>query len=441
MSHPLNIIISLRSQDLLGESEGWQVVDDPKLFITELRTNFEKFQEALIVFDESFLEVEKYIGEIREIFMSPRRPPRILRARDPSSLAVEIQKYYEEDGWKKHPAIFRDLLLERKNDLLRLKEKLQGKLEKKQKLAEENQKKIFSTSQRQFLIKKCLIAIQEADSPEKIEEQFLRHLASSFELSWVKILPRPHDEVFCKDLEVRLPASFLRLPLFGGSSEFGSIIFVKINQIIFSKEQISFLKQLSEAVSMAMVRLKNFEHIVDIQAQWEATFQAIPFPFLITDSNYEIIQSNQWNNGPVQKKCFEVLFQRSSPCVNCQRGKKFILDTGAKAFEVLSQEIANEEQTMKTYVNAYVDITEKNRIQKKILENSKLAEIGLIGGSIAHEINNPLSGLLSYIQLIRMDLPSNDSRMSDIIELEKATQRCIEIVKKLLEASRDSSRV
>lgn len=437
MSQPLNLVVSRRHKELLYETEGWIVFENPETLILELQDKAETYQDALIVLDQQIEQCESCIEKILKVFASKPLSPRVIQAQDRLSLELEMQKYFEADGWTRHPQVFRDLLTERKSDLLKLRENLKIKLEKKQKSSEENRKRLYVASQRQDLIKKCLIALQEADSTEKIEESFLKYLSSPFELSWVRILPQPEDENFCADLEQRIPATYLRLPLFGGSNEFGSIILVKIAKIEFAKEQIQFFKQLSEAVSMAIVRLRHFENTVHLQTQWEATFNAIPFPLMLMNSQFEIIQSNQKSSLPPGRKCYEELFQRTSPCEHCHRGKKFLLDTGTKTFEVLSQEVINEEHSSPTYVNAYIDITEKSRIQKKIMETSKLAEIGLIGGSIAHEINNPLGGLLSYIQLIRMDLPPEDPRIHDILELEKATQRCIQIVKNLLEVSRD----
>jgi two-component system NtrC family sensor kinase len=76
-----------------------------------------------------------------------------------------------------------------------------------------------------------------------------------------------------------------------------------------------------------------------------------------------------------------------------------------------------------------------------------MAELGTIGSSIAHELNNPLGGMLSFLQLIKMDLDSIRSELGkpaepwieDIIEMEKGARRCRDIVQSLLGFTRKSA--
>jgi signal transduction histidine kinase len=65
-----------------------------------------------------------------------------------------------------------------------------------------------------------------------------------------------------------------------------------------------------------------------------------------------------------------------------------------------------------------------------------MAELGTIGSSIAHDINNPLGGMLSFLQLIKMDLPKDNPIYGDIIQMESAGMRCKSIVENLLSFSR-----
>src|SRR6185312_3827248 len=82
------------------------------------------------------------------------------------------------------------------------------------------------------------------------------------------------------------------------------------------------------------------------------------------------------------------------------------------------------------------DITDEIRYERRILEASKLAELGTIGSSIAHELNNPLGGMLSFLQLILMDLKKNEPYYSEIKEMEQAVLRCRDIVQNLLSFAR-----
>jgi signal transduction histidine kinase len=92
----------------------------------------------------------------------------------------------------------------------------------------------------------------------------------------------------------------------------------------------------------------------------------------------------------------------------------------------------------RSYFHLYRDVSQQLGLERQLIESAKMAELGTISSSIAHELNNPLGGMINFIQLIKMDLNPEDSLYSDINEMEVAAQRCKEIIKNLLGFSRIS---
>ncbi|MCD4717943.1 MAG: GAF domain-containing protein, partial [Desulfobacterales bacterium] len=90
-------------------------------------------------------------------------------------------------------------------------------------------------------------------------------------------------------------------------------------------------------------------------------------------------------------------------------------------------------------------LQELKEVQEQVIRSEKLASLGKLSATIAHEINNPLSAVLTYIRLL-MKLKDRDllapKRMEDISRylstMESETARCGEIVKNLLAFSRQS---
>jgi len=77
-------------------------------------------------------------------------------------------------------------------------------------------------------------------------------------------------------------------------------------------------------------------------------------------------------------------------------------------------------------------------MQTKLIRSEKLATVGELVAGIAHEINNPLTGILMYSSMIETDTRLDPELKSDLQTVVRETQRCAEIVKGLLDFSRES---
>jgi two-component system NtrC family sensor kinase len=81
--------------------------------------------------------------------------------------------------------------------------------------------------------------------------------------------------------------------------------------------------------------------------------------------------------------------------------------------------------------------------QNELIHIERIASLGKLSSSVAHEINNPLSGILIYTKLIykqlsnpQFDASKKESILKHLKLIENETKRCGEIVKGLLDFSR-----
>jgi PAS domain S-box-containing protein len=81
---------------------------------------------------------------------------------------------------------------------------------------------------------------------------------------------------------------------------------------------------------------------------------------------------------------------------------------------------------------------ELEETQAQLMQAEKIASLGRLSAGVAHEINNPLAGILIYAELLERQLETGDFNREYLTEIISQTLRCQQIVTRLLEFSRQS---
>jgi len=85
------------------------------------------------------------------------------------------------------------------------------------------------------------------------------------------------------------------------------------------------------------------------------------------------------------------------------------------------------------------DITADINAQKAMMRQEKLASVGRLSAGVAHEINNPLTTILTTSMLIQEELDPQDPNYQELETITKETLRCRKIVTSLLDFARHST--
>ena len=75
--------------------------------------------------------------------------------------------------------------------------------------------------------------------------------------------------------------------------------------------------------------------------------------------------------------------------------------------------------------------------QAETARSEKLASVGLLAAGIAHELNNPLTGVLTFSYLVRKNMPDGSPEAEDLDLVIKETKRCAAIIRRLLDFARE----
>ncbi len=96
-------------------------------------------------------------------------------------------------------------------------------------------------------------------------------------------------------------------------------------------------------------------------------------------------------------------------------------------------------------VGVFTDMREILEMRKELeeahlqlVQSEKIASVGRMAAGVAHEINNPLSGILIYAELLKENLKDDPQNVEDTHEIINQTLRCKKIVSELLSFSRQS---
>lgn len=108
-----------------------------------------------------------------------------------------------------------------------------------------------------------------------------------------------------------------------------------------------------------------------------------------------------------------------------------------KVLERYSRPVLSREGPSAGWLELYYDVTAKREIQSKLLQTEKMAALGQLVSGIAHELNNPLTAIMGYAQLLLghgLSLPQQSEAGKVFQEAERARR----IVKNLLYFAREN---
>lgn len=85
------------------------------------------------------------------------------------------------------------------------------------------------------------------------------------------------------------------------------------------------------------------------------------------------------------------------------------------------------------------DVTSEKDLRSQLVQAEKLAAVGKLAAGVAHEINNPLTGILAYAEDLIDEIPEGDEHRDDLQVIVREALRCRDIVRNLLDFARQDA--
>jgi two-component system NtrC family sensor kinase len=244
-------------------------------------------------------------------------------------------------------------------------------------------------------------------------------------------------------------------PMFKRDEVIGALIIGSIHDNSYAETDLSFVQHLADQLAISIQNARLYKQVSRRQKEWEATFKAVTDPIFLVDTDYNVLQHNDrlppamhtfWNQA-LSRKCFAKLHGRSEPCPRCPLHE--VRSTGQPVYQRWQTEtglvldlsyypVLNEENQLTAVTIILKDVTEKIKMEGRLVQSAKLAALGEMAAGVAHELNSPMTVIIGTAQLLARDLQEEGQpeRAEELGAIVKSGQRCKRIIQNLLTFSR-----
>jgi PAS domain S-box-containing protein len=203
---------------------------------------------------------------------------------------------------------------------------------------------------------------------------------------------------------------------------------------------------LENALSFEKLRIQGNELTMS-KNKLEAIFNGIASPVCLIDIDYTIQEANAatgtffGNNRDdlIGKKCYRAFFNRTRPCVFCKaldcHHSGVVQETEAEVSEkIYSFQFHNvkvPENSKIVFIEIINDITEQKNLQEELVRTEKMAGIGTLAAGIAHELNNPLAGILGTAEIMLTEVEEGSEHQEYLQDILSYSKTASDVIKEL----------
>jgi len=202
-------------------------------------------------------------------------------------------------------------------------------------------------------------------------------------------------------------------------------------------------------------RKKMETDIINAKNRFQAAFDAVSSRMYMITEHYELFYVNRSIKEELGieyleilgKTCYSFFNTENAPCKGCpmadvivnrepSEGEVVVDIENSRSFLFVNVYPVQTKEKTYDYLIYSTDITEQKKIQEHLIQSDRLISLGQLSAGVAHEINNPLTAILGYSQILLQDVESNSEKEESLQIIKKQAENCKVILDDLLIFSR-----
>jgi len=249
--------------------------------------------------------------------------------------------------------------------------------------------------------------------------------------------------------------SLISIPLIIEGERFGVINLSHVKKNVFEENDLRLFSVISNVVAIMVYNALQYVKLRDSEQKYRILSESSIDGIVIIQDGLHAYANSRYKKmtgyrfQELKNIMFESLLDSMTGGMNSGTFN-FLLEQGAnsRSFEVrlcgknrvkTDVEISSsaiQHNGKEAIILSVRDIGERKKLEKQIIQSQKMEAIGMLAGGVAHDLNNILAGLVSYPELLLMEMPEDNPLRKPILTIKKSGEKAAAIVQDLLDLAR-----
>ena len=247
--------------------------------------------------------------------------------------------------------------------------------------------------------------------------------------------------------------SYLSMPIAYEGETIGCININSKQKNALDEEELNLLEVVSHQISIAIKNAQQAEALRESEERYRTLYDQSPVgvcligrDLKITHCNTSMIKIFQSSRDRIIGLDLRALKDKAFvPLIEAAlKGSVGILESPYRAttspaeiwLSVKTVPLSDNENNVHSVMGVVEDITERKRMEEKLIKTQKLESVGILAGGIAHDFNNLLTVIMGTISIARLHTEISSPIHEMLQEAENASLRATNLTKQLLTFSK-----